>query len=108
MIPIPLGSRVWIATGHTDMRRGAQGLALQVQEGLKRDPHSVPVSTSGQTLLANQPAVRLTPAIPFRKRFFQAHAHKDAVSLLVVLRLDTAQRFSEGNSARQAPSHTIC
>ena len=39
MIPIPSGSRVWIATGHTDMRRGMQGLALQVQEGLKRDPH---------------------------------------------------------------------
>jgi transposase len=31
--------RVWIATGHTDMRRGMQGLALQVQEQLKRDPH---------------------------------------------------------------------
>ena len=29
MIPIPSGSRVWIATGHTDMRRGMQGLALQ-------------------------------------------------------------------------------
>jgi transposase len=40
LIPVPLGSRVWIATGHTDMRRGMQGLALQVQEGLKRDPHS--------------------------------------------------------------------
>ena len=40
MIPIPLGSRVWIATGHTDMRRGMQGLALQVQEGLKRDPQA--------------------------------------------------------------------
>ncbi len=39
MIPIPSGSLVWIATGHTDMRRGMQGLALQVQEGLKRDPH---------------------------------------------------------------------
>jgi transposase len=32
--------RVWIATGHTDMRRGMNGLALQVQEGLKRDPHA--------------------------------------------------------------------
>jgi transposase len=31
MIPIPSGVRVWIATGHTDMRRGMQGLALQVQ-----------------------------------------------------------------------------
>jgi transposase len=30
---------VWIATGHTDMRRGMNSLALQVQEGLKRDPH---------------------------------------------------------------------
>src|SRR3979411_2001551 len=38
MIPIPSGSRVWIATGHTDLRRGMQGLALQVQEGLKSDP----------------------------------------------------------------------
>ena len=29
MIPMPSGVRVWIATGHTDMRRGMQGLALQ-------------------------------------------------------------------------------
>jgi transposase len=36
MIPIPSGVRVWIATGHTDMRRGMQGLALTVQESLKR------------------------------------------------------------------------
>ena len=40
MIPLPAGCRVWIATGHTDMRRGMQGLALQVQEQLKRDPHA--------------------------------------------------------------------
>ena len=38
MIPVPSGVRVWLATGHTDMRRGMQGLALQVQEILKRDP----------------------------------------------------------------------
>ena len=36
---MPSGVRVWIAAGHTDMRRGMQGLALQVQEQLKRDPH---------------------------------------------------------------------
>ena len=29
MIPVPSGVGVWIATGHTDMRRGMQGLALQ-------------------------------------------------------------------------------
>ncbi|MET4608988.1 hypothetical protein ABIB90_008497 [Bradyrhizobium sp. JR4.1] len=31
MIPIPSGVRVWIATGHTDLRRGMQRLALAVQ-----------------------------------------------------------------------------
>ena len=40
MIPMSSTVRVWIATGHTDMRRGMHGLALQVQEGLKRDPHA--------------------------------------------------------------------
>ena len=40
MIPFPTGVRVWIAAGHTDMRRGMQSLALQVQEALKRDPHA--------------------------------------------------------------------
>jgi transposase len=39
MIPIRPDVRVWIATGHTDMRTGMQGLALLVQEHLKRDPH---------------------------------------------------------------------
>jgi transposase len=38
MIPAPTGVRIWLATGHTDMRRGMHGLALQVQEGLGRDP----------------------------------------------------------------------
>ena len=36
---IPSGARVWIALGHTDMRKGMQGLALLVQQGLKRNPH---------------------------------------------------------------------
>ena len=39
MIPVPAGVRVWLATGHTDMRKGFDGLALMVQETLKRDPH---------------------------------------------------------------------
>lgn len=39
MIPIPSGVRVWLAVGHTDMRRGMHGLALQVQQALGRDPH---------------------------------------------------------------------
>jgi len=36
MIPMAFGARVWLASGHTDMRRGMRGLALQV--GLGRDP----------------------------------------------------------------------
>ena len=45
MIPVPTQAlangplRVWLATGHTDMRRGFPGLALMVQETLKADPH---------------------------------------------------------------------
>jgi transposase len=39
MIPVPSGVRVWLATGHSDMRKGFPGLSLQVQEVLKRDPH---------------------------------------------------------------------
>lgn len=36
MIPVPSGVRVWLAVGRTDMRRGMNGLALQVQETLGR------------------------------------------------------------------------
>jgi transposase len=39
MIPVPVGTRVWLAAGHTDMRKGFDGLAMHVQETLKRDPH---------------------------------------------------------------------
>ena len=38
MIPVPSGVRVWLSVGKTDMRRGMNGLALQVQEALGRDP----------------------------------------------------------------------
>ena len=40
MIPVPGGVRVWLATGATDMRRGMNTLALQVQEDLGHDPHA--------------------------------------------------------------------
>jgi len=40
MIPLPSGVRVWLSTGHTDMRKGWASLALQVQEVLAQDPHS--------------------------------------------------------------------
>jgi transposase len=40
MIPVPGGVRVWLAAGHTDMRKGWASLALLVRERLNRDPHS--------------------------------------------------------------------
>ena len=40
MISVPSGVRVWLAGGVTDMRRGMNGLTLQIQGGLKRDPHA--------------------------------------------------------------------
>ena len=40
MISVPSGVRVWLATGHTDMRKGFGSLALLVQEAFKRDPHA--------------------------------------------------------------------
>jgi transposase len=38
MIPIPSGVRVWLATGHTDLRKGFASRSLQVQEVLRQDP----------------------------------------------------------------------
>jgi transposase len=40
MIAFPSGVRVWLATGHTDMRKGFGSLAVLVQETLKCDPHA--------------------------------------------------------------------
>jgi transposase len=39
MIGLAAETRVWLASGATDMRRGFDGLALLVQETLKRDSH---------------------------------------------------------------------
>ncbi len=39
MIPVPSGVRVWLAVGHTDMRRGMNRRALQIQETMRSDPH---------------------------------------------------------------------
>jgi transposase len=35
-----VGTRIWIAAGVTDMRRGFQGLAAQVQTALEQQPYS--------------------------------------------------------------------
>ncbi|MEZ5936437.1 MAG: IS66 family insertion sequence element accessory protein TnpB [Alphaproteobacteria bacterium] len=40
MIAFPAGVKVWIAGGVRDMRRGMNTLALPVQQGIGRDPHT--------------------------------------------------------------------
>jgi transposase len=40
MIPVPMGTQIWVACGATDMRRGFDGLAMMVQEVIKKDPYS--------------------------------------------------------------------
>jgi transposase len=40
VIGIPSGTRVWLAAGVTDMRRGFDGLAAIVQTQLREDPFS--------------------------------------------------------------------
>jgi len=40
MIGLPTGTRVWLAAGLTDMRRGFDGLDASVQSALTQDPFS--------------------------------------------------------------------
>lgn len=54
MIPIASGVRVWIATGHTDMRRGMNSLALLVQEAFKRTRTAATSMCSVQKRQADQ------------------------------------------------------
>lgn len=40
MIPVPMNTRVWLAAGVTDMRRGFNTLAAQAERVLRGDPYS--------------------------------------------------------------------
>ena len=40
MIGLPTGTRIWIAAGVTDMRRGFDGLSAQIQTVLQQQPFS--------------------------------------------------------------------
>lgn len=39
MIPVPVNTKVWLASGVTDMRRGFVSLAAQAEATLKQDPY---------------------------------------------------------------------
>lgn len=40
MIPVPANTKIWLAAGVTDMRRGFVTLAAQAEKTLKQDPFS--------------------------------------------------------------------
>jgi len=40
LIPVPSNTRVWLAAGVTDMRRGFNTLAAQAEASLSEDPYS--------------------------------------------------------------------
>lgn len=40
MIPVPSNTKVWIAAGVTDMRKGFNSLAAYAEKVLAEDPHS--------------------------------------------------------------------
>jgi transposase len=46
MNTLPAGTRVWLAAGTTDMRKGFDSLAAQAQSVLGQDPFSVMFSVS--------------------------------------------------------------
>ena len=39
MIPVPASTRIWLAAGVTDMRKGFVGLSAQTEKILKADPY---------------------------------------------------------------------
>ena len=73
MIPVPSGVRVWLATGHTDMRKGFASLSLLVQEVSLPGEHSpeapfeFPQFQRGRRSSGarpGRPAVRRRPSFP--------------------------------------------
>ncbi|MCP4318151.1 MAG: IS66 family insertion sequence element accessory protein TnpB [Hyphomicrobiales bacterium] len=40
MIPVPANTRVWLAAGVTDMRKGFVGLSALAEQVLRQDPYS--------------------------------------------------------------------
>jgi len=40
MIPVPSNTKVWLAAGVTDMRKGFNGLASLAEQVLRQDPYS--------------------------------------------------------------------
>ncbi|MES0007852.1 hypothetical protein NKJ64_22235 [Mesorhizobium sp. M0062] len=74
MIPVLSQVRIWLAVGRTDMRRGMQGLVLQVRRrwaGIRMPAifmSSVAAAPGTPTLLARLPAYRIDDLLPWNCR----------------------------------------
>ena len=68
MITPPAGTRVWLAAGVTDMRKGFDGLAMLVQEKLQRDPFGGQIFVfRGAARISGQSAVGRPGALSIRE-----------------------------------------
>ncbi len=54
MIPVPSSTKVWLAAGVTDMRKGFNGLSALAEKVLEQDPYSglsfLKTSSAAETL----------------------------------------------------------
>ena len=78
MIPLSSHVQVWLATGHTDMRKGFDGLALLVQETLKRNRWPGPMSVCEA---AGARALRLAIDRSARRRRSHSDDHAGATGI---------------------------
>ena len=77
---IPSDARVWIAMGHTDMRKGMQGLALLVQQ-IANNLHDDSASEEGTNEF---PDLESVGAIFERSLVGRIHARDQIAALLVI------------------------
>jgi transposase len=95
MIAFPAGMRVWLAGGATDMRRGMNGLALQVQQGLGRDPHA----GDSKPLPVQVKLLAMTNASPEVEALRTPLAAAEARAAMAEARAAEARAMVSGNAA---------
>jgi transposase len=64
MMSLPVGTRVWLAVGRTDMRKGFDGLAASVQERMAQDPFCGHLSSFAADRAPQRPSCNPTPVCP--------------------------------------------
>jgi len=67
VIELKTGTRIWIAAGFTDLRRGFQGLSSLVEKRLERGRFVWPQATSGTVSLTRAQLSMLLEGIDWRQ-----------------------------------------